>query len=80
MVGVLLQDLPEVDQSLVKSAINFQLAIARGCDDLDDEAAQAIARLSPEERRTYDYNLAGNLAMNAQDAVVHYDDKAHCLN
>lgn len=79
MIGVLLQELPEVEQNLVKSALNFQVAIARGCDDVHDEAVQAIARLSAEQRETYEYNLPGNLVMTEQNASVHYDDKAHCL-
>jgi hypothetical protein len=57
LLAVLLQDTPEVEGSLVKSALHFQLAIAAGCNDLEALAQVALGRLSPEERAEYDRAL-----------------------
>ncbi|MCS6758567.1 MAG: hypothetical protein MO852_05625 [Candidatus Devosia euplotis] len=46
MLEIVVQEIPEIDQHLIKSALHFQVAIDRGCDDLDTAAAQAVARLS----------------------------------
>jgi hypothetical protein len=40
------QDAADVENSLVKSALHFQVAIAAGCSDLDILAAHAVERLS----------------------------------
>lgn len=57
LLAVLLQDTPEVEGSLVKSALHFQIAIAAGCSDLATLAAKAVARLSPDQRAAYDQAL-----------------------
>lgn len=79
MLGVLLQDLPEVEHSLVKSALHFQVAIARGCDDVGEDAAHALARLSPEERASYEYNLPATLVLSELDAAGRSQAKGHCF-
>jgi FOG: TPR repeat, SEL1 subfamily len=58
LLGLLLEDLPEVPHHLVKSAFHYQMALAAGCDDIGDAAARAVARLSPDELEALDYNLA----------------------
>lgn len=63
MLGVLLQEIPEVEDNLVKSAFHFQMAVKQGCNDVDDEAAAAMARLSPEERKLYERSFPANLAI-----------------
>ena len=78
MLAVLLQEMPEVEHHLVKSAFHFQVAIARGCTDLKEEAAMAMARLSPEERKLYDRSLAANLSITAS-RLGHLEQKGACL-
>lgn len=78
-LGVLLQEIPEVEHHLVKSALNLQVAIARGCSDLDQTAAQVIARLSPKERALYEQSLSANLVMGEMNAKGTAQEKAPCL-
>lgn len=63
VLAVMLPEIPEVEDHLVKSALNFQVAIFRGCSDLDQAATQAVARLSADERDLYERSLAPTLAM-----------------
>ena len=56
-LAVMLQDAGDVENSLVKSALHFQVAVAAGCSDLDILAAHAVARLSPEQRADYERDL-----------------------
>ena len=53
LLAVLLQDSPDVENSLVRSAIYFQVAIVAGCSDLEVLTATAVARLSPDELASY---------------------------
>lgn len=57
LLAVLLQEASHIEGSLIRSAIHFQVAIAAGCSDLRAPAAMAVARLSPDERQTYDLAL-----------------------
>lgn len=57
-LGYILEDLPEVEDSVFKSAFHYQAALLAGCSDIDGAAARALARLSAKERKSLDYNLA----------------------
>lgn len=57
LLAVMLQDAADVENSLVRSALHFQVAIAAGCSDLDILAARAIERLSPDQRADYERDL-----------------------
>ena len=57
LLAVMLQDAADVENSLVKSALHFQVAIAAGCSDLDILAAHAVERLSGEQRAAYEQEL-----------------------
>ena len=57
LLAVLLQDSPDLDGNLVKSALHFQAAVAAGCIDVNALAERALARLSPGDRRAYDQAL-----------------------
>jgi hypothetical protein len=57
LLAVMLQDAADVENSLVKSAVHFQVAIAAGCSDLDILAAHAVERLSGEQRAAYEREL-----------------------
>lgn len=57
LLAVLLQDAPEMEGSLVRSALHFRVAIAAGCSDVDILAAHAVGRLSPEQRAVYERDL-----------------------
>ena len=58
LMGFILEDLPENPDNLIKSAFYYRTAIVAGCDDLADEAAKAVARLSPSEIKMLEHNLA----------------------
>lgn len=58
MLGVLFEDLPGDPDHRLKSAFHFQIAVAAGCTDMKEAAAEAVARLSAEELAALDYNLA----------------------
>jgi TPR repeat protein len=79
MLAVLLQEIPEVEHHLVKSAFHFQIAIDRGCNDLDDEAAQAMARLSPDDRALYDRSFLPNLAITEPGPAGRQVQDGPCL-
>ncbi|MBU1336855.1 MAG: hypothetical protein KJ944_13075 [Alphaproteobacteria bacterium] len=57
LLAVLLQDSPDVEGNLVKSALHFQAAVAAGCSDLATLAARAVARLSPDQRAEFEQAL-----------------------
>lgn len=57
LLAVMLQDAADVEDSLVRSALHFQVAIAAGCSDVDILAARAVERLSPEQRANYERDL-----------------------
>lgn len=78
MLAIVIQEIPEIDQYLIKSALHFQVAIDRGCDDLDKAAAQAVSRLSSDERALYEHNLPATLAQGRRDAAG-MQAKGHCL-
>lgn len=80
LLAVVLQDMPEVEHNLVKSAIHFQIAIARGCDDLTKAAERAVDRLSFEELRDYKYNLPGSIPMIEREPHDHTPTTGHCLS
>jgi uncharacterized protein len=80
LLANMLQEIPEVEDHLLKSAIHFQIAIAAGCDDLDAHAAQAVARLSPEERASYEYNLAIWVPPAEPGAHEPSVSQGHCLS
>lgn len=79
MLGVMLQEMPGVEYHLVKSAFHFQVAIAMGCDDLDKEAARAMARLSPEDLALYERSLPANLAITDLDPSGRLEHSGPCL-
>lgn len=80
MLAVVLQEVPEVPQNLIKSAIHYQIAIARGCDDLATPAAQAVARLSGQDLATYKFNLPDSIAAVERDPHNHEPVSGHCLS
>lgn len=80
MLATLLQEIPEVEHNLVKSAIHYQIAIARGCDDLGKPAARAIARLSPQELAMYKYSVTDSIAAVERAAHDHEPGTGHCLS
>ena len=57
MLGVILEDFPEDPDYRLKSAFHYQMAVAAGCVDVKKPAADAVARLSAEERAALEYNL-----------------------
>lgn len=57
LLAVMLQDAVDVENSLVQSALHFQVAVAAGCSDLDILAAHAVERLSGEQRAAYERDL-----------------------
>lgn len=59
---LLVQEIPEIGQHLIKSGLHFQVVIDRGCDSLNAAAAQAVARISSHERALYEYGLPESLA------------------
>jgi TPR repeat protein len=63
VLATMLPEIPEVQDHLVKSALNYQVAIFRGCTDLDKAAMQAVARLSADELALYERSLPPTLAM-----------------
>lgn len=77
-LAVLLQDTPEVEGSLVKSALHFRLAIAAGCTDLEALAQRALGRLSPDERAEYDRALPRWIPSSA--AVAQAGTRGRCLS
>ena len=79
MLAVVIQEIPEIDQHRIKAALHFQIAIDRGCNDLDAAAAQALARLSSHERALYEHNLPASLAIGRQDAAGIQQAKGPCL-
>jgi TPR repeat protein len=78
LLGLLLEDFPEVPHHLVKSAFHYQTALAAGCDDISDATARAVARLSPDELETLEYNLA--LWEPASDPRDPKPAPGHCLS
>jgi hypothetical protein len=58
MLGFILEDFPEDPDHRLKSAFHFQVAVAAGCTDVKESAAQAVARLSVEELKALEYNLS----------------------
>lgn len=79
MLGLLLQEIPEVDYHLVKSAAHFEVAIAEGCDDLGEEAAKAVARLSAEDLALYERSLPDAFPSLERDPHDHVASSEHCL-
>lgn len=75
LLAVMLQDAGDVENSLVKSALHFQVAIAAGCSDLDILAARAVERLSAEQRAEYERDLPLWASATAPDPGL----KAPCL-
>ena len=57
MLGILFEELPEDPDYRLKSAYHYQVAVAAGCTDMTELAAQAKARLSAEELDALEYNL-----------------------
>lgn len=80
MLAIVLQEIPEVEHHLVKSAAQFQVAMARGCDDLDKEAALAMSLLSPQERALYDRSMTEDLFEVNHELHDHVPERAHCLS
>ena len=80
VLATVLQEIPEVEHNLVKSAIHYQIAIARGCDDLGKPAARAIARLSPQELAMYEYNVTDSIPAVERAAHDHEPSTGHCLS
>lgn len=78
LLAVLLQDSPEVENNLVKSAIHFQVAIVAGCSDLEVPAARAVARLSPDERASYETILP--FWIPARGTLPDMPNKGPCLS
>lgn len=75
---VQLQDRQDTGDSLVRSAIHFQVAIAAGCSDLEGLAAGAVARLSPEERASYETILP--FWIPARGTLPDMPNKGPCLS
>lgn len=78
MLAMLLQDTPDIEGHLVKSALHLQVAIAAGCKDLEALAERAVARLSREDRRTYEQALPHWLPAPA--TVTRAPIQGHCLS
>lgn len=78
VLAMLLQDTPDIEGHLVKSALHLQVAIAAGCKDLDVLAERAVARLSHEDRLTYEQALPYWLPAPAPVTSSHIKD--HCLS
>nr|WP_295883363.1 tetratricopeptide repeat protein [uncultured Devosia sp.] len=57
MLGVVFEELPEDPDYRLKSAYHYAVAVAAGCTDMREPAAQARARLSAEELEALEYNL-----------------------
>lgn len=57
LLGIVIQEKPGDPDRLVKSAFHFRRALAAGCNDIDELAAQAVERLSPDEVEMLEYNL-----------------------
>jgi TPR repeat protein len=58
ILGILITERPSDPNRLVKSAFHFRRALAAGCTDLDQLAADAIGRLSAKEVEMLEFNLA----------------------
>lgn len=78
LLAVLLQDKAEIEGSLVRSALYFQVALAAGCSDLRVLAERAMARLSPDQRAAYDEALPRWIP--ATGSVADMPVKGHCLS
>ncbi|MBU1305658.1 MAG: sel1 repeat family protein [Alphaproteobacteria bacterium] len=77
LLGVLLEDFPEVPDNVFKSALHYHAAIAAGCDDISDAAARVAARLSPDELKALQGDLAHYLPK--RDPRDEQPVPGHCL-
>jgi uncharacterized protein len=80
MLAVLMQEVPEIEHNLVKSAIHYQIAMARGCDDLGKPAARAVSRLSPQELALYQRSLPNPMPVAQPEPHDHRPGTEHCLS
>jgi TPR repeat protein len=78
LLGVILDNFSEDPDHLMKSAFHLKTAAAAGCDDVGEPMALAMARLSPAELNSLEYNLAAwQPETDPRDEV---QASSHCLS
>jgi TPR repeat protein len=78
LLGVIFEELTDDPDYLVKSAFHLKTAVSAGCDDIGKPVAQAMARLSPAQVKSLDYNLA--LWQPESDPRDDVEPPGHCLS